>query len=168
MKTLKEIILGTKKSSSIDDYLQEKLTVNSQTKIDIYNYHPTDKDLIRLIEKLIKQRGQEADLNDIDTSKITDMSQLFELSHFNGDISKWNVSNVKTMNSMFKRSKFNGNISNWDVSNVEDMDGMFAWSNFDCSNGDISNWEPSKDVTTRNMFIGTPKQKWKNIPKWIE
>ena len=155
MKNLKDIII-------------EKLKVNSQTKIDIYNYHPTDKDLTRLIQKLIKQRGQEADLNDIDTSKITDMSQLFELSHFNGDISKWNVSNVKTMNSMFKRSKFNGDISNWDVSNVEDMDGMFAWSNFDCYNGDISNWEPSKNVTTRNMFIGTPKQKWKNIPKWIE
>ena len=154
---------------NLKDIIQEKLKVNSQTKINQYEYYPKNKEeLDKIIKKLIEERGQEADLNDISTSKITDMSELFELSHFNGDISKWNVSNVKTMKRMFIRSEFNGDISNWDVSNVEDMDGMFAWSKFNCSNGDISNWEPSKDVTTRNMFIGTPNQKWKNTPKWLK
>ena len=152
MKQLKEII-------------QEKLKVNSQTKIDIYNYHPTDKDLTRLIEKLIKQRGLEADLNDVDTSKITDMSELFASSNFNGDISKWDVSNVKTMEYMFAHSKFNGDLSKWDVSNVENMTAMFAYSEFDCSNGDISNWKVK--ANTQNMFYGTYKQKWGKRPSWI-
>eukprot|EP00961_Rhodomonas_salina_P108082 1455092-Rhodomonas_salina.1 len=35
-----------------------------------------------------------------DTSAITDMSRLFELSSFTGDISKWNVSAVKSMASV--------------------------------------------------------------------
>ena len=178
---------------NLKDIIQEKLKVNSQTKINQYEYYPKNKEeLDKIIKKLIEERGQEANLNDISTSKITDMSELFELSHFNGDISQWDVSNVKTMKRMFIRSefngdiskwdvsrvknmremfycsKFNGDISNWDVSNVEDMDGMFAWSKFNCSNGDISNWEPSKDVTTRNMFVGTPNQKWKNTPKWLK
>lgn len=154
---------------NLKDIIQEKLKVNSQTKINQYEYYPKNKEeLDKIIKKLIEERGQEANLNDISTSKITDMSELFELSHFNGDISQWDVSNVKTMKRMFIRSEFNGDISNWDVSNVEDMDGMFAWSKFNCSNGDISNWEPSKDVTTRNMFVGTPNQKWKNTPKWLK
>lgn len=34
MKTLKEIILETKKPSSIDDYIQEKLKIGSKSKVD--------------------------------------------------------------------------------------------------------------------------------------
>ena len=126
MKTLKEIILGTKKSSSIDDYIQEKLKISSKSKINQYEYHPNDKnELIELIYKLIKERGNEVDLNDIDISKITDMSCLFFSSDFNGDISGWDVSNVDTMGWMFRNSKFNGNIDNWDVSNVVNMKFIF-------------------------------------------
>ena len=126
MKNLKEIILGTKKSSSIDDYIQEKLKINSNSKISKYEYQPNDKnELIELIDKLIKERGNEADLNDIDTSKITDMSRLFFSSDFNGDISRWDVSNVDTMGWMFRNSKFNGNIDDWDISNVVNMKFIF-------------------------------------------
>lgn len=41
------------------------------------------------------------------------------------------------MSNMFEFSKFNSDISNWDVSNVTNMDGMFWKSQF---NRDISNW----------------------------
>ena len=59
----------------------------------IYNYLPkTREELMDLIEKLIEERGNKADLNDVDVSRITNMSYMFQGSQFNGDISKWNVS----------------------------------------------------------------------------
>ena len=116
---------------NLKDIIQERLHINKDIKSYNYNYnyHPKTRDELKeLVDKLIKERGNEADLNDIDTSEITDMSALFFKSSFNGDISNWDVSNVKDMISLFRESKFtgeNGNISNWDVSNVEDMYGIF-------------------------------------------
>ena len=108
-------------------YITEALHVNRNTKTQTYNYRPkTTDDLRKLVNKLIKERGENADLNDIDTSEITNMSYLFYDSKFNGDISKWDVSNVEDMPYMFYDSKFNGDISNWDVSKVKYMTGMFV------------------------------------------
>ena len=93
----------------------------------VYNYHPQNKDeLKKLVNKLIKERGNKADLNDIDTSPITNMSLLFSFSDFNGNISNWDVSNVKDMSYMFAHSKFDGDISSWDISNVINMSGIFV------------------------------------------
>ena len=88
----------------------------------------TKNELSKLIEKTMKEKGPNCDLNFIDVSKITDMSDLFVKSDFNGDISGWDVSNVKSMRSMFEDSTFNGDISGWDISNVKDMSDMFAKS----------------------------------------
>ena len=69
-------------------FIKEGLKITSKTKVDKYNYHPKTRDELKeLVDKLIKERGDDADLNDIDTSKITDMSKLFEKSSFNGYIS---------------------------------------------------------------------------------
>ena len=107
-------------------YTTKTLHVNKDTKIQTYNYHPkTKKELKEVIEKLIKERGNNADLNDIDVSAITDMTGMFYNSVFNGDISEWDVSNVTDMSYMFGYSQFNGDISEWDVSNVENMDDIF-------------------------------------------
>ena len=110
----------------VDEAMNFKLTRNYKKP---YNYFPKDRnELLKLYFKLVKERGKEANLNDIDTSAITDMSSLFQGSSFNGDISQWDVSNVKDMHRMFAYSDFtgkNGDISNWDVSNVEDMRDMF-------------------------------------------
>ena len=68
------------------------------------------------------------DLNFINTSKITDMSWLFEYISCNFDISNWDVSNVTAMRHMFtacKNFKDKG-LENWDVSEVEDMRYMFG------------------------------------------
>ena len=144
---------------SLQNYITEKILINKNSKI-AYNYHPNTRDELEdIIHKRIKSEGNECDLNDIDTSNITDMSYLFEDSDFNGDISKWNVSNVTDMEGMFYGSKFNGNISNWNVSNVTNMRNMFLYSKFD---GDISKWDVSNVKFKLSMFDNCPiKEKYK-------
>lgn len=80
-----------------------------------YTVRPkTKSELIKIIKSTIKEKGNNCDLNFIDTSLITDFNKLFDgCSRFNGDISKWDVSNVKNMNSMFKDSPLEGNEPDW-------------------------------------------------------
>ena len=136
-----------------------------------YNFQPqTKEELQKLITELITERGMDGDFNDIDTSQITDMSNLFkstnsfDFSDFNGDISEWNTSNVKNMYVMFYGcKKFNGDISGWDVGNVTDMYGMFYKAeNF---NGDISKWDISKAKNMYSMFYGCKKFN-QDISEW--
>ena len=175
----------------INKYILERLRINKDIG-NHYNYQPKTRDELKeLVYKLINERGNKADLNDIDTSEITDMHALFYKSEFNGDISEWDVSNVedmdyifcynskfngdisnwdvskvKRMNYMFHHSSFtgeNGDISNWDVSNVKNMMDMFAYSKF---NGDISKWDVSNVKNMKDMFYKSPLKK--NPPKWYE
>jgi hypothetical protein len=53
-----------------------------------YTVQPKDKDeLIEIIRNTIKKEGYNCNLNFIDTSLITDMSEMFAFSKFNQDIS---------------------------------------------------------------------------------
>ena len=120
-----------------------------------FTYKPSDNEhLKQIIKAYIEQIDIDADLNWIDTSEITDMSNLFAYSEFNGDISKWDVSNVTDMGNMFYSSKFNGDISQWDVSKVTNMSNMFAESDFN-GNNDISEWNVSHVKFMDYMFQGT-------------
>ena len=165
----------------IAKFIKEGLKITAKTKVDKYNYQPkTKRELHNLLNQLIEERGNEGDFNDIDTSKIKDMSELFDnidnRDKFNGDISNWDVSNVVNMNSMFyKCESFNQPLNNWDVSNVKEMVGMFykcyrfnyllnnwdvsnvksmSYMFYDCIsfNQDISNWDVSKVIHTGFMF----------------
>ena len=162
---------------SLKNYIQEKLIIKKSN--NNYKYFPKTKEELKdIIEKRIEQEGNEVDLNDIDVSEINDMSNLFEVTDFNGDISEWDVSNVTNMEAMFNSSTFNGDISNWDVSNATNMHSMFNsvlasqlnLSSFDTSNVtdmecmflgskiiniDVSKFKTSKVTTMRGMFDET-------------
>jgi len=116
-------------------------------------YKPKNKDnLKKLLKRMIEVRGDNGDFNDIDTSDITYMSELFNYNKtFNGDITGWNVSGVKSMYCMFHYAKsFNRPIGDWNVSNVEDMGGMFH--NAISFNQPIGNWKFLKARSIGNMF----------------
>ena len=145
----------------LKNYITEAFKINKNTKLEKqHKYFPKTKDeLLDIIEKRIKAEGNNCDLNDIDVSKITNMSELFyKMKEFNGDISKWDVSNVTHMSGMFFRSNFNGDISEWDVSKVEYMNFMFSESDF---RGDISNWNVSDEcevygMINKNFYVKNP------------
>ena len=94
-------------------------------------------------------------LGEIDTSLITDMSELFVDStriDFSG-IETWNVSNVLDMSCMFYGAKsFNQPLDNWDVSNVKDMESMFV--NAYSFNQPLDNWNVSNVKDMQYMFDG--------------
>ena len=140
---------------TLTTYINEAIKIGaSASNISIYSCQPKDKkELKKIIEDRVKSEGFNCDLNDIDTSLITDMSELFIYSNFHGDISRWDVSKVESMKSMFDESAFNQDISKWNVSNVKNMYSMFAWSSF---NQDISNWKINKNCDTEHMFTNCP------------
>ena len=88
----------------------------------------TDDTIRDILKEEIKRLGENADLDHIDVSEVTNMSYLFLNSHFNGYIETWDVCNVTDMTGMFINSKFDGNISNWNVSNVKKHDCCFNGS----------------------------------------
>ncbi len=109
--------------------------------------------LLQLIsERLSKDMA--ADLNDIDISKVTDMSNLFvQFPTFSGNVSKWDVSHVTNMSGMFEGvTGFRGGVSNWDVSKVTNMSNMFKGAT--SFNSDISGWNVSNVTQIDSMFEG--------------
>jgi surface protein len=150
---------------TINTYINEKLRLTAKQK---YTYQPKDKNALRrIIRDRIKDEGNECYLNDIDTSKITDMSYLLDASDlrdFNGDVSMWDVSNVTNMQGMFLScEQFNCDLSEWNVSNVNDMRNMF-WrcKNFNC---DISKWDVSNVKDMFAMFYECEKFR-RNLNGW--
>src|SRR5690554_4668650 len=119
----------------------------------------TNETIKEIVKNEIKRLGKNANLNHIDTSKVTDMSYLFYDTIFYGDISKWDVSKVENMVGMFAESNFNQNISNWNVSNVECMVNIFLDSLLDCFHNkehkyfNIFNKKESNDIKLIEQLI---------------
>ena len=167
-----EIIISFYSDRNLNQKMQFK---NPEVEAYYSTYTPKTKEELReLVNNL------SINLGDIDTSKITDMSNLFyytprtdfsgiekwdvsnvenmyamfeEATSFNADISKWDVSRVKDMGSMFNGAiSFNADISGWDVSNVRDMACMFAYAT--SFNQPIGEWKVSNVRDMAAMFDG--------------
>ena len=182
MKTLQQYINEYLIKKKIDKIRGIQILYTPKTKYELKNN----------IKELLNQG--ETDLNYIDTSNITDMSELFwdiEIDGKNIDVSKWDVSNVKNMKLMFRsKDKFNCDLSNWDVSNVEEMDKMFdecyefegnGLENWNVSNVkytnlmfhncfefncDLSNWDVSNVEDMRAIFVDCKSFEGKGLDKW--
>lgn len=155
-----------KLNESYDD-ITEILKSRFKTYSDLMNYIKTigpsifgsvqpksKKELKQIIKETVEREGNNADLNFIDTSLITDMSLLFKnMSGFNGKIDKWDTSNVTDMTLMFDYARsFNQPIGNWNTSNVKNMDYMFL--NAESFNQPIGDWDTSKVTCMYGMFQG--------------
>ena len=139
----------------ITEYIIKKKLDKPINSEDHYEYHPENKkQLIRNISELFKKG--ETNLNCIDTSKITDMSNLFyyeKSKYINFDISGWDVSKVKYMQYMFHGLKnFDCDLSKWNVSNVTDMSCMFEGCNKFEGKG-LDNWDVSNVTNMENLFV---------------
>ncbi|MEI0563356.1 BspA family leucine-rich repeat surface protein [Brachyspira pulli] len=116
-------------------------------------YKPqTKEELITLL------KNESIYLGDIDTSLITDMSDLFRLvngtkrKNFKG-IDKWDTSNVINMSYMFFCCEyFNENINCWNVSKVKNMAEMF--NNTKSFNQPLNDWDVSNVTNMHEMFRG--------------
>ncbi len=119
-----------------------------------------------VIKNAIAEHGNNVDLNYIDTSDITDMSELFRNdTTFNGDVSKWDVSSVTDMSNMFRgATAFNRPLNNWDVSKVTDMYSMFR--DAATFNQPLNNWNVSSVKDMRAMFDGATSFN-QDISGWV-
>ncbi len=149
---------------------------------------PTNKDELKTAVQVELDRYKNMgvteyqDLRAIDTSLMTDMSDLFYVNSsnqpqyaldFNGDISSWDVSNVTDMSKMFCSDgttpmAFTGvfessgsihSISEWDVSSVTNMEEMFSnadnFGELNNSQYDIlAEWDVSNVTNMAGMFKG--------------
>ena len=94
----------------------------------------------------------DTDWNQMVTSRVTDMSNLFKnSSSFNQDIGSWDTSNVTNMQSMFHAaSSFNQDIGYWDTSSVTNMQSTFDQAS--SFQQDIGSWDVSSVTVVEGMF----------------
>ncbi len=129
----------------------------------------TNKTLYKKIQALIHGQSDYTTeqfwygpMSEWDTSRVTDMSNLFHSHYhagdatFNIDISKWDVRRVTKMTKMFANTKaFNQPLNDWKLESITDMSYMFY--NARSFNQPLDNWlyqisDPVQKVNTKLMF----------------
>lgn len=122
-------------------------------------------DLVKILQDKLDENPHEIDVSDINTSKMTDLSNVFwdldgikELKVIRG-LEYWDVSNVKYFNSCFRGCEsvqdFSG-VENWDVSNGKTFESMFRDTHA-LDYLDLSKWNSRSCTIVTGMF------KWSGI-----
>ena len=125
--------------------------VNNSTKINITNYANGVQSGI----SFFTPTGQSTPIpfNNIVTTLVTNVSNMFNGTFFNQPIGSWDLSNVTNMSRMFAGAgTFNQPIGSWNVSNVTDMSRMFDGAN--AFNQPIGSWNVSNVTDMSYMFAG--------------
>ncbi len=140
MKNLNQYIL-----ESLKGYKQGDIKPKEQLPEDCTGY-------------FVNQKVDVDDIENLDTSKVTNMKSMFERANFDSDsldLSSYDVSNVTSMNSMFYHCKSLEalDLSSWDTSNVTDVSGMFDGCD-SLKFLDVSGWDTSNVTDVSGVFYG--------------
>ena len=105
------------------------------------------------------------DFTNVDTSKVYEMTSMFDNLGYNAtsfslDLSNFDTANVNNMGAMFSSMGFNATtfsltgLSNWDVSSVYVMEAMFSGTGYKATTFslDLSGWNVSSVTSMANMF----------------
>jgi len=157
MKTLKE--------SLFDTDLAERSAFRNQPKSRIELYEI----ILDFVSEVKPNEGDVVDLNWIDTSKITDMSGIFQdakLIKYDYDLTYWDVSKVTNFSEMFWSCEyFTGKtIEKWNVSKGQDFTHMF----YQCHslNCNFGSWDMKNARLTDFMFEACYEFEGKGLEKW--
>ena len=144
---------------NLDQYILESLKGYKPGTIDTKKHK---EQLPQSCEKYFaNQKVDVDDIENLDTSNVTNMDNMFGYAKFNSDsldLSSWDVSNVEDMSYMFLSSNIKRlDLSNWDTSSLEYINNIF----YECKNLeylDMSGWDTSKvkngsKESFENMFL---------------
>lgn len=124
----------------------------------------TDSNFITALVKWSNGEFSDALIQGMDTSEVTDMTELRQrvidaggnstnMTSFNLDIGGWNTGKVTTMRSMFANmTAFNKDINGWNTSKVKYMQSMF--NNCDFFNKSLNSWNTASVLNMAGMFEG--------------
>jgi surface protein len=162
---------------TIQQHITERLQLTRDRvhKIE-YNYFPETLQELREIIKEQLNKNENANLNNINISKINifvdktrgsyrDRGLFEELDPHHIDISQWNVSHVKDMSRLFFGCRnLVCDVSSWNVSNVQTMSNMFMdCYKFDC---DLSNWDIKNCENLFGMFVRCYEFTGQGLDNW--
>ncbi|GEO78833.1 BspA family leucine-rich repeat surface protein [Companilactobacillus mindensis] len=123
----------------------------------------------RSLFKGLKYLENIANPENFDTSKVTDMSGMFDNTGLKdlSQVGKLNVDNVTKMDAMFANTPITDltPISGWNVSKVTSANGMFSGSKI-TSLKPLSNWQPTSLNNGEEMFSSTPITSLDGLQNW--
>ena len=123
-----------------------------------------DTSRVTNMREMFTRQGGMIIFGDIDTSNVTDMSGMFRQSYYDSlDLSRFNTSKVISMDSMFDeaRNLTSLNISSFNTENVQNMHEMFSMTGLETL--DLSGFNTANVRDMSGMFASCPELRSINV-----